>query len=169
MTSIRRVEVGRQAAGSPPARRRHGECANADLATTATSHPPSRRPGAGRGPSWSCACALLMRCPRFMAAGPVTFFVLPKKATKERRACEDARYAGSLRCSASSKAVKVNGSPLTLPSPRPGRGCHTSQLPSLAAPTGRAQQTQRPLRGVEVDSHQCPETRLSCTSLRKIS
>ena len=28
----------------------------------------------------------------------------------------------ALRCSASSKATKVNGSPLTLPSPRPGRG-----------------------------------------------
>jgi hypothetical protein len=36
---------------------------------------------------------------RSTAAGPLTFFVLPKKVSKERRAYEDARYAGPLRCS----------------------------------------------------------------------
>jgi hypothetical protein len=37
--------------------------------------------------------------PLYGRGWPVTFFVLPKKVTKEKRANDDARYAGALRCS----------------------------------------------------------------------
>ena len=109
------------------------------------------RPGVVPEPSLQSFARCRMRAlpyatTRFTAAGPLTFFVLPKKVSKERRACEDGpagflallgqaggrrnshdRACGAprasdsrrpkprlaLRCSASSKATKVNGSPLT--------------------------------------------------------
>ena len=44
-------------------------------------------------------------CVRFMAARPPTFFVLPKKVGKERRAHEDGGFAAPLRCSVRTAAA----------------------------------------------------------------
>jgi hypothetical protein len=69
--------------------------------------------GAGRRAACSVASALRAGSlgasveTRSTAAGPLTFFVLPKKVSKESRACEDARYAGPLRCSRRPAGVRT--------------------------------------------------------------
>ena len=58
--------------------------------------------GAARGELSGSPARLLLdstSTSRFRAARPVTFFVLPKKVTKERRAYKDAACGGSLRYS----------------------------------------------------------------------
>jgi hypothetical protein len=54
------------------------------------------------------AVGVSARCePRSTAAGPLTFFVLPKKVSKESRACEDAACGGSFRCSVKPAGVET--------------------------------------------------------------
>jgi hypothetical protein len=58
----------------------------------------------------SCRSAIasaLLRRPTAHGAGPVTFFVLAKKKTKESRAHEAAAYGGSLCCSDGPSAIET--------------------------------------------------------------
>ena len=92
---------------------------------------------------------------RSTAAGPVTFFVLPKKVTKERRACEDAACGGSLRCSertaGPANSLRSDSRPRL---PRPPLRCSASSkaiqdspLTLALSPSGERERAFPPLRG----------------------